>query len=481
MQLKDSPRVFIIGMGGGIDVWAAKIWNARFVKAIELNKAILDIHRDVLPNYSRVLLDDPNIQMVVAEGRGALMRETDEYDIIQMSGIDTWTALTSGSYVLAEDYLYTRDAVMSMYAHLAPEGILQITRFAGVAESLRVLSNIYSAFEAEGILDFDKSVICISDRLFMTFLVKKGTFTAEEMGKIARFSDELQLEKVYIPDRNSGALAEIFIRTDDKEAFIRKCSRNISPTTDDRPYFFFFSRWLSPFKKDAYYSWKPSTAFEVKPFFIVFQLILSTVLSLVLIVLPLVIFARKGIDYAWFKRFFVYFAGLGLGFIGIEIALMQKLTLFLGHPLYSITVTLFSILVFAGLGSLLSASWFRLPDRRVWLVPLGLAVLLGMFIVLSPGLTAYCIRLPLPARIAIAIGCLAPISLLLGVPFAYGIRLLNKLNPSIVPWAWAVNGCCTVIGSILAMVLSMNLGFNAVLIIAVLTYIVAFGALGESR
>ncbi|UCD56133.1 MAG: hypothetical protein JSV16_09825, partial [Candidatus Hydrogenedentota bacterium] len=236
--------------------------------------------------------------------------------------------------------------------------------------------------------------------------------------------------------------------------------------------------WPNPFSITRH-RWEPVSPYTpVSILFILSQLGLSTFLSVVLIVLPLVIFSRKGIQRTGFKRFLVYFAGLGLGFIFIEVAAMQKLTLFLGHPLYSITVTLFSVLVFTSLGSLLSARWFHPPDRRVWLVPSGLAILLISFIFISPQLVASCIRFPLPVRIALAVCVLAPISLLLGVPFAYGIRLLNRWNPSIIPWAWAVNGCCTVIGAILTAILSMNFGFNAVLISAIVIYLVAFAALG---
>jgi hypothetical protein len=156
---------------------------------------------------------------------------------------------------------------------------------------------------------------------------------------------------------------------------------------------------------------------------------------------------------------------------------MQKLTLFLGHPLYSLTVTLFSILVFTGLGSLLSARWFDPPDRKVWLMPVVLAVLVCVFLLISPQLMTFAGGFPLIARIAITVTLLAPISLLLGIPFAYGIRLLNIMNPSMIPWAWAVNACFTVVGAILTVVLSMNFGFTAVLIVATVIYFAAFAAI----
>jgi len=479
MQLKERPRVMIIGVGGGNDVWAAKIHDASSVKGFELNQPVLDIHYEVLPHYSRDLLDDSRIQFIHAEGRSALMRESDHYDIIQMTAIDTWTALASGAYMLAENYLYTREAIEDMYEHLDKDGILFITRVKGVWESLRLVSNINAAFEKMGIPNFENSIICINSNYLIGVLIKKGTFTEEEEQRVAHFVNSAGLELVYSPGRKGDSIIEDFIRTENKNRAIRESEADISPTTDDRPYFFLFIKWNDMFRKV-----KPKHEglypYEFYPLLIASQLILSIILSIVFILLPLVIFSRKGIKRSGIKRFLVYFAGLGLGFILIEITVMQKLTLFLGHPLYSLTVTLFSILIFAGLGSLLSARWFQPPDRKVWLVPLGLAVLLCLFIFVSPHLMKYAGGLSLIARISITVILLAPIGLLLGVPFAYGIRLLNIVNPSIIPWAWAVNACSTVVGAILTVVLSMNLGFTAVLIVAILTYFMAFAAISAT-
>jgi hypothetical protein len=217
------------------------------------------------------------------------------------------------------------------------------------------------------------------------------------------------------------------------------------------------------------------------PFFIFAQLLVSTLFAIVLILLPIAITQKRQIERTYLKRFLVYFMCLGVGFIGIEIALMQKLVLFLGHPLYSVTVTLFAMLVFTGLGSLLSERWFRTPTPRVWMVPVALAVFLVAFVVLSPDMVRAWICWPQWARVLFTVGLLAPLGLLLGVPFAYGIRLVNQLNPTIVPWAWAVNGCLTVIGAILTVILSMTFGFSAVLLGAIPVYFLAFLAVQGLR
>jgi hypothetical protein len=211
------------------------------------------------------------------------------------------------------------------------------------------------------------------------------------------------------------------------------------------------------------------------PFFLLVQLLVGCVLSVVFIVLPLK--GRNPIQRRGAKRFFTYFAGVGLGFIMIEVSLIQKLTVFLGHPIYSITVTLAGVLFFAGLGALLSANGFETTHAKSWFIPLGLAALIGSFFAGWPVILPQLIVLDLPVRVAVAVAVIAPIGLLLGVPFAYGLRRLNAYNPTLVPWAWAINGCFSVMGSILTVIVSMTVGFSFTIALAVSIYLLAFAAL----
>lgn len=473
LMLKERPRVLIIGAGGGIDVWAARLRNPTYVKAVELNQQIIDIHKKIMPRFSKTLIEDPRIAFVHAEGRSELMRDKSRYDVVQMTGIDTWTALTSGAYVLAENYLYTREAIETMVSRLADRGILQIIRFSAETEALRLLSIIHAALTSLGAPDFRHSIIVLrtEDRM-AAVMVKRGVFTDQEQQKVFQFARNNGIEIVYLPNDPPDNIITTFVKSDDKAAFLRAFPKNISPITDDEPYFFNFSKWRSPFATLAEIK-EPSHLSQGNPALVLGQLALSIVLSLGLILLPLIVTGRS-IDTSFIKRFLVYFMGLGTGFILLEISLMQKLTLFLGQPVYSITVTLFSLLVFTGFGSLLSERLFQAPSSRAWLVPVGLTAFVSLFLVLSPFLVSRFIVWPLSARIALTLLLLAPIGLLLGMPFAYGIRLLNRFNPTIVPWAWAVNACCTVIGSVLSVVLSMNLGFRFVMITALAVYFISF-------
>ena len=464
-SLKKDPRVFVIGVGGGNDVWGAIVGGAREIKGVELNQPTLDIHKEILPDYSSYIINNPKVKLICAEGRSFLMQDRDKYDVIQMTGVDTWTSLTSGAYVLAENYLYTSEALNTMYQKLNEGGILSITRFDLDEVTLRLISSFIEGIPEDRKSRLKSSILCFSSKYLRTVLIKKGEFSDKELNEYNVFLKK-GFRSVYHPKRTYGNVVEQFIRTEDKESFIKSYPKNISPATDDRPYFFNFFKWSRFF----------TSASQGYPFIIFFQLFTAIVLASLLILFPIVKI-RKKTELLFTVRFFIYFSGLGLGFILLEISLMQKLVLFLGHPLYSVAVTLFSILIFSGMGSIYSNRLYRFSRLIKWLVPVGLLFYMAAFILLSNKLFHVWIGYPQAVRIFLAITVLAPVSFLIGIPFAYGINLLNRLNPSIIPWAWAINGFMTVFGSILSVILSMHLGFNFVMILAVTIYFVSFTAI----
>ncbi|HLQ38268.1 MAG TPA: hypothetical protein VK348_10720, partial [Planctomycetota bacterium] len=487
-QLKQGtrPKVFVIGVGGGPDLWAAKQYDASLIRGIELNQAVLDVHRTVAKDFSKPLLDDPRVQMICDEGRTSLMRTDESFDVVQLTGIDTWTALNSGAYVLAENYLYTVEACRTMYGRLNDGGILQITRMAAGMETIRLMNNMYHALPLPARERFRESVAALgTDDGLIAVLLKKGVFTPAEVDQLTSFAEQNQIDKVVLPGKQLGTAAEEFVVSPDRDAFVAHYKFDISPTTDDRPYFFSFLRWDNPLSflfasKSTVareYLHKPTSMVQGNPMFLWLQLLCSAIAAALFIVVPL-LFRRGAANRSrqGALPLFCYFAGLGIGFIGIEVALIQKFTLLLGQPIYSIVVTLFSILVATGIGSWLSSKVLRQGPRVARFVPLGICALLGLIAFGSQHLVDACIGLPLPARAAVTALVIAPLALLLGMPFAYGITLVQKVNPSFVPWAWAVNGSTTVIGSIATVILSMNFGFAAVLLLCGVVYLLAFAA-----
>ncbi len=497
-----SPEVFVIGMGGGNDVWAAKIHGASRIKAVELNAGVLDVHYKVVPEFSRGITEDPNIEIVNDEGRTALMREEARYDLVQMTGIDTWTSLTSGAYVLAENYLYTVEAFGQMLDRLKPGGILQVTRMAAEMETLRLLNNLSHALGERGDAGLEGRVAALSTPDSLTaVLIKPDGFSEAQVKELGRFAQAHGITRVVLPGAPLDNPVAEFVSSPNKQAFVDSFPRDISPTRDDKPYFFNFNRWSKPLES-AKFLREPTKVSQGNPAFLLTQLAASTVLATLLIVLPLWVLRRRAArggdvgapgdgasgsntagDGAPNVRprskagLLVYFASIGTGFIAIEVALMQKLTLLLGPPLYSIVVTLFALLVFTGVGSALSERWIERGAPRPWLVPLGVALYVGLWLLLGDRLVATFIGHGTAVRVVVAGLATLPIAVLLGVPFAFGISSMKHESRSLVPWAWAVNGSATVVGSIATVVLSMNLGFNAVMVCSACIYALGFAAL----
>ncbi|MFN3241598.1 MAG: hypothetical protein ACE37K_08820 [Planctomycetota bacterium] len=474
-----QPRVFVIGVGGGPDIWAHKLLGASFIKGIELNRGVLEVHDTVARHMSKGLLDDPDVVFVCDEGRSALMRDESQYDVIQMTGIDTWTSLASGAYVLAENYLYTVEAVRQMYERLADGGIMQITRMGTNRERLRLLSNVHQAFVEMGVQGLDRSVVMLAARDLTTLMVRKGAFPSEELQRFDAFVAESGHRVLYAPGRDQlDNVVAKFVREGDKQAFIDGFEWNISPTTDDQPYFFNFTRWDAPEKLQDEAIDEGVELNQGSPKFLFYQLGFSAVVALLLIVGPL-LFRLGAVRGAHPVRFLTYFSGIGVGFIFLEIAIMQKLTLLLGQPLYSIVVTLFSILIFSGLGSFLSGPLLK---GGVWvarMIPLLIGAVTVAIVIWGDQLIASVIGEDLTTRALVAAAMVAPLGLLLGMPFAHGVGLLRRLSPGFVPWAWAVNGSATVVGSVFTVIVSMNFGFTFVLLAAVAIYVVAFVAVDK--
>lgn len=482
-RVLEPESVFIIGVGGGDDLWAHARAGTERIKGIELNEQILDIHRRVLPDYSRGLVGRPGVEMVHGEGRTQLLVEAaaiaegrPPLDLVQMSAIDTWTALQSGAYMLAENFLYTQDAIDDMFAVLGDDGAVQITRFSQDSEAIRLLATLRSAHERFGQGDFADCVACVPSYAYMSVLVKRSPFTPAELDRLDDFLRDGDYTIAYHPRMGLGNAVEAFIRSPDPAALLASAKVNLDPVSDDKPYFFNFTRW-SDLGRASETLDSEITVSQGNPLFLFGQLGLALVASLLLLGVPLALARLTGPSGAssgisiWPVA--GYFAAVGAGFIGVEVALMQKLVLMVGHPLYSVTVTLASMLLATGLGSYLSRRRFDGPTRAIWVVPVGLALLLGLLSLFDHSLVRWGAPFPAAVRFALAAGIVAPIGLLVGIPFAHGLRLVERLDDRLIPWAWAANAVATVVGSIATVIVSMNFGFRAVFLVATLLYVIA--------
>ncbi len=473
-----QPRsTLVIGVGGGDDLWAQYRAQVPRIKGIELNRQILDVHRTSLRAYSKDLIERSGVELVHGEGRTALLRETERFGLLQMSGIDTWTALQSGAYMLAENFLYTEEAIADMFRVLEPDGALQISRFSGDHEAIRLLATLRGGWmrqhAGEGL--FEDCVVCVPSHTQMSILVKRSPLRDGELDRLDEFLEESRLTAVYHPRRELGGALETYVRSTDPEAIIDSAVTDLRPVPDDRPYFFNFVRWNDLGRARATLD-AAVTVTQGNPLFLFGQLAAALLVGLVLLGAPLALSrgrVRKPSGEPHVLAVGAYFAAVGAGFITAEIGLIQKLVLLLGHPVYSVSVTLASMLLATGTGAYLSRNRFRAPTLAIWWVPLALALSLGLLAAFDAQLVRSAAPLPATLRFAVAALVVAPVGLAVGVPFSHGLALLERTAPRLVPWAWATNAVATVVGSIATVILSMNFGFRMVFVASVALYALA--------
>jgi len=496
-RLRPEARALIIEPKGGLDVLVALHQGASSVVAVESNPLVIEVARGVFEEPYR----DERVTVVVENGRSYVRRALslpkgrvgERFDIVQISLADTYRPVTSGAYSLSENYLYTVEAFVDYLAHLSEGGLLVVSRWLQMppSESLRAGALAVMALEKAGLPHPERRLVAIRSWSTLLLLVKNGEFTAQEIEAVKGFCRQRQFDLVYYPgireeeaNRYNTYPTPLYYRSfqdllfGDRRRFYAEYSYDVFPTTDDRPFFFHFFKWrqtpeiLQTFGK----VWQP---FGGSGYFVlVALLILALVASAVLILLPL-LFRRqqpgelKGTHGGlrgtrW--RVFVYFAMLGLGYLFVEIPLMQHFILFLGHPIYAFAAVLFAILLFSGLGSMISP---RLPLPRTLVVLIGAIILYPLTL---PFVFRWLLGQGLGLRLLVSVLSLAPLGFLMGVPFPKGIAILGSLAPDLVPWAWAVNGCTSVLASILSAMLAISFGFSWVLVGAGITYGAALGA-----
>lgn len=491
-SLVAHPRVLVLGAGAGQDVLQALYHGASAVDAVELNWQIVDLVQQRFADFSGKPFSAPGVRVHVGEARGFVASTPDRYDLIQVALVDAFAASSAGLYALAESHLYTVEALQAYIARLAPGGVLAITRWVSLPprDTLKLFATAAVALERSGIGDPRARLALIRGWKTATLIVKNAAFTADDIARLKQFCRARSFDVGYYPgmaesEANQynllerpyffeGARALAGARRDE---FIARYKFDLVPATDDRPYFFHFLKWqtLPELWRLKERGGMPLVEWGYPV--LLATLAQSVLASLLLILLPLAL-RRGGLAAApgvSRRRVAGYFLAVGFAFIFIEIAFIQKLTLFLAHPLYAVAVALSAFLLFAGLGSRLSprlAEWCG-ERRAVALAVAAMVVLTAFYLAAIPALLPSLMRLSDGLRIALAAGFIAPLALAMGIPFPLALASVSQRAPSLVPWAWGVNGCASVVGAALATLLAMHLGFTAVVLAALALYALA--------
>ena len=470
--LKNDPRVLVVGPGGGKDVRAALASGADHVTAVEINPLIVQAVNDEFGAFTGELYRRPEVTAVVAEGRHYIHRSQQRYDVIQASAVFGRMPPAAGAFTLSENNLYTLEAFEDYWQHLNDDGILSISRFIFERESLRLVSLGVALLNQVGVADPGAHIAVVRERGLANFMLKRTPFTADELAWLREQVDAKAFDIVYLPDaRNGDGPYHQLIASNGSDAFYAEFPFDITPTTDNRPFFYYM---LKPHDFLSLFAFPDKSPFEDRAILILRNLLLVVgALVAVCMIGPLMVFKHRALREPGTVPRLAYFAAIGLGFMFIEIGLLRRFTLFLGHPIYALAVVLFALLIFTGCGSLLADR--SRPGGEKRLLSYGILALLLLvigYLFALPPVLAGLMGLSLPVRALLTVLLLAPLGLLLGLPLPLGMRHFHS-SADAVPWSWGINSATSVLGALLAAVVAMNFGFNFTLVVGGGLYLLA--------
>jgi spermidine synthase len=497
-HLLDRPQVLVLGAGGGADVLLALYHDAQRIDAVELNPQLAQLVGGRYADFASDLYERPEVRLHIGEARGFVAASADRYELIQIPLLDAFAAAAAGTVSLNASFVYTIEAFETYLDHLEPGGYLAITRWLKLPprDSAKLFLTALRTLERRSVAEPARQLALIRSWETTTLLVKNGPLTPAEVERIRTFAGERSFDLAYYPgiraeeaNRYNVLQEPYFFEAaqrliEDPAGFLERYKFDLTPATDDRPYFFDFFKWAALPELWAVSAQSGGALLDWGYLILTATLVQAALLSALLVLLPLWLGTgtrrRAGL---W--RIAVYFGAIGLAFLFIEIASIQRFTLFLAHPLYAIGVVLAGFLVFAGIGSgVAPALEQRLAGARIGALDaaiLAIVVLATLYILALPPVFAVLIALSDPAKIALSLALIAPLAFFMGMPFPLALARLKASAPHLVPWAWAINGCASVLSAILATLLAMTFGTRIVVFTAAALYLIAGATLPRRR
>jgi hypothetical protein len=489
-HLRPVERGLVLGAGGGGDVLQALYHGAENIDAVELNPQFARLVTTDYADFAGHIYDSPNVTLHIGEARSFTTGSPGNYDLIQISLLDSFSASASGQFALSENHLYTTEALKEFVQQLAPGGFLSITRWIKVPprDMLKLFATAIDALHESGIEDPGQQLILVRGWQTGTLLIKNGHISKEDIENVRTFCNARSFDVSWYPGITAGESnrynrlrndwfhdAARALLGDEREQFLDEYKFNLQPARDDRPYFFHYFKWRTLPEVLQLRERGGASLADTGYLVLTATLAQAIIASVLLILLPIWVYQRRrGLKKTRVRRTSVvaYFFILGLAFLFIEIAFIQKLLLFLHHPLYAIAVVLSSFLVFSGFGSAWSGRAVTDSDSSRLLVRAvtGITVLGTTYLLLLDPLLAQLAMLPDALRILISVALIAPLAFCMGMPFPLGLRRLAGLAPDLIPWAWSINGCASVISAVLATLLAIHAGFAVVIATALALY-----------
>ena len=482
-DVRPGAKALVIGPGGGWDVARALASGSHDITGVEINPIIATtIMRDKYVAQSRGIYLRPDVRIVVEDGRSFVRRTPERYQVIQATLVDTWASTAAGAFALSENNLYTTDALRDYLLHLTDDGMCAFTRWGldPPRESLRLVSLAMAALTQLGEPDPWRHVIVGRDGSTKgwgaqdTVLIARHPFSAADLARARAAMVAAGMQPIYLPDERIPGQFTDLLRSSDPAAYESHYRYNISPVGDNQPFFFYTvqPRDILAFLANASRRSADYKINKAVPLLYALMAISMLATAIILALPPVVLGARlprhKGV-----LRFLLYFICIGAGYILIEMALIQKFVLFLGHPTDALTAVIFSMLVSSGLGSYYSRRILGDDDRRLFRA-LGLvAVLVALLAAIVTPVLEAGVGLPRTLKFAITVAMIAPAGFVMGMPFPTALRRLEAWHKPSVRWAWSLNAAASVLGSVGSLVCAIYLGLVQTLLAGGLLYLAA--------
>ena len=472
--------VAVVGVGGGRDILSGLFFGAKHIRGIEINPAIFEVLTDKFADFSGHLDRQPGVSLVNAEARSYINHSSERYDLVQISLIDTWAATAAGGLTLTENRLYTVEAWGDFYRALKPGGLLSVSRWyepeGHRGEFYRLVAIAASALQRKGVpaAELADHVIALNVGNIVTVISRPDAFTAAQwQGARARLS--AQGFKILLgPDVTFDAVTSELMSGKADAAFFASLPENITPSTDDNPFFFYTSRFGDILARPSSTLSSNNAAINMTLMLIVFALGACGYY----IVTPFVRLARR-VPLSVLTPPVAYFCAIGMGFMLIEISQMQRLMVFLGHPVYGLGVVLFTILLFGGIGSATVGSEAPAPRAVIGRVAALLATLAAAGL-LTPLFTTWARGEATDMRILLSVVLLAPPAFCMGMMFPLGLGIWRR-HSELLPFFWSANGITSMFASVLGMALSIEFGIARTYALGVGFYVICACMLLVSR
>ena len=485
-ELRSGGSTAVIGVGGGRDLMAAYLFNFHRIVGIELNSGIFYLVTRRFKNFAN--LDKiPGLEVHQDEGRSYLSRTPEKFDVIQASMVDTWAATSAGAMTLSENSLYTVDAWRIFYKHLKPGGMITFTRWNNEVEKIqtsRMFALAWATLISEGVSNPGSQIALIGCGPVATILVTNQPFSDADLKELRTISDRNGFTIFFSPEQpatDPDLKRVVAARTLADLSHLNSGMLDFSPVYDSSPFFFNslkLSRLNSSDLRDLIRNERWGGNLRALLFLLTF-LVATLILLAIAILLPVTRWAEVplGLDYRVVGGI-IYFVSIGLGFMLTEMAMMQQLSLFLGHPIYSLIVVLAGLTLSTGIGSLASERLHLSSDVHGRVPAVLCAAMISCYsLAVLPLIHSYA-YLSLSYRIAVSLALVVPIGFVLGFCFPIGLRWMKVLKrDDSLPWMWALNGAASVVAGFLAIIISMEASITVSVLIGAALYLCAAIAL----